>query len=216
MSDKNLKQGLNGKYFVKENTFFDVAKTDPMDFVEKEIGDSKTPDKFLPQQKVMRWDNEVNFSVRLVHDEKTPDVVVEGDSVVWRGEKVEAKFYDVFNDEHPEGAGEFEIVLKEKPATNVVEFSLNTKGLDFFYQPALTQEEIEKGSSQLENVTGSYAVYVSEQKTNLTGGKEYKNGKEFQPSCQHKEGEEPFTGCRYQRKICKRSERSKTRANIPQ
>lgn len=172
-----LESGLVGEIFVDKNTAFVVEKYNPKDLVEKEIGDSKTPDKFIPQQKVMRWDNEVNFSVRLVHDEKTPDVVIEGDSVVWRGEKVEAKFYDVFNEEHPEGAGEFEIILKEKPTTNVVEFSLNTKGLDFFYQPALTPEEVAEGSERPENVIGSYAVYASEQKTNWVGGKEYKCGK---------------------------------------
>lgn len=177
MSDKNLKQGLSGKYFVKDNTFFDVAKTNPKDLVEKEIGDSKTPGKFLPQQKVTRWDNEANVSIRLVHDEKTPDVVVEGDDVVWKGKKVEARFYDVFNEEHPEGAGEFEIVLKEKPATNVVEFTVQDKDVEYFYQPELTAEEIAEGASQPANVIGSYAVYAKTPKTNWTGGKEYKTGK---------------------------------------
>jgi hypothetical protein len=177
MSDKNFTQGLNGKYYVKDSTFFDVAKTDPMDFIEKEIGDSKTLDKFLPQQKICRWDNECNVSVRLVHNEKTPDVVVEGDDVVWKGKKVEARFYDVFNEEHPEGAGEFEITLKEKPATNVVEFTVQDKDVDYFYQPALTQEEINQGTSRPDNVVGSYAVYAKTQKTNWKGGKEYKTGK---------------------------------------
>lgn len=177
MSDKNLKQGLQGKYFVKDNTFFDVAKTDPMDFVEKEIGDSKEPGKFLPQQKVKRWDNECNVSVRLVHDEKTPDVVVEGDDIVWKGKKIEARFYDVFNDEHPEGAGEFEITLKEKPDTNVVQFTVQDKDVEYSYQGELTPEEIERGSERPENVVGSYAVYAKTPKTNYVGQKEYKTGK---------------------------------------
>lgn len=173
-----LEPGLKGELFVNKNTAFVVEKYNPKDLIEKEIGDSKVPDKFIPQQKVMRWDNEVNFSVRLVHDEKTPDVVIEGDSVVWKGKKVEAKFYDVFNEEHPEGAGEFEIVLKEKPATNIVEFSLNTKGLDFFYQPALTPEEISEGAERPENVVGSYAVYHSTKGgMNDAAGMEYKTGK---------------------------------------
>lgn len=172
-----LESGLSGEIFVDKNTAFVVEKYNPMDFVEKEIGDSKTPGKFLPQQKITRWDNECNVSVRLVHDEKTPDVVVEGDDVVWKGKKVEARFYDVFNTEHPEGAGEFEIVLKERPVTNVVEFTVQDKDVDYFYQAPLTAEEIAGGSERPENVEGSYAVYAKTPKTNYTGGKEYKTGK---------------------------------------
>ena len=165
------------QYFEKDNTFFTVAKTNPLDLVEKEIGDSKEPTKFLPQQKVTRWDNECNVSVRLVHDEKTPIVSQEGDIVKWSGDKIEAKFYDVVSEDLPEGASEFEVVLKEKPKTNVVQFTLVDKGVEYFYQPALTPEEIEQGAFRPENVVGSYAVYASENKTNYVGGKEYKCGK---------------------------------------
>ena len=48
-------------YFEKDKTFFTVAKTNPLDLVEKEIGDSKTLTEFLPQQKICRWDNEVTY-----------------------------------------------------------------------------------------------------------------------------------------------------------
>ena len=60
-------------YAFKNNTYFATPKDDPKDRIEVEIGDSKQPD-FYPQFKVMRWDNECNFSARLVHDEKTPVV----------------------------------------------------------------------------------------------------------------------------------------------
>lgn len=164
-------------YSIKDNTFFAVPKENPKDLIQKEIGDFKVPTEFLPQTKIMRWDNEVNFSVRLVHDEASPIISKVGETVKWSGKKVEALFYDINSKEHPEGASEFEVVLKEKPLTNVVEFTLNTKGLDFFYQPELTQEEKDNGSSQPENVIGSYAVYASENKINYVGGKEYKTGK---------------------------------------
>ena len=174
----DLKENIvNEQYFKKDNTFFTVAKYNPLDLVEKEIGDSKEPTKFLPQQKVTRWDNEVNVSVRLVHDEKTPVVSQEGDIVKWQGDKVEAHFYDINSQDHPEGASEFEIVLKEKPKTNVVQFTLVDKGVEYSYQPALTEQEIADGASRPENVIGSYAVYASENKTNYVGGKEYKCGK---------------------------------------
>src|SRR3989304_7465306 len=123
---------INDKYFV-------TPKDDVKDFISVEIGDTKQVD-FQPQVKIMRWDNEVNFSLRLVHEELTPQVATitstEGEKILWLGEKIEAYFYEVDN------GTEFEVILKQPPKTNVIEFTLNTKGLDFFYQPELTQEEI--------------------------------------------------------------------------
>ncbi|MFA5158510.1 MAG: hypothetical protein WC451_04995 [Patescibacteria group bacterium] len=165
-------------YFVKDNTFFAVEKYNQMDLIEKEVGDSKTFDEFLPQQKIARWDNEVNFSARLVHDELTPTVSTLEDKIVWDGERVAVNFYDLPIDEiNPEGASEFEVILKEKPKTNIVSFTIQTKGLDFAYQPDLTEKEMKDGAERPENVIGSYAVYASENKTNYVGGKEYKCGK---------------------------------------
>jgi len=77
----------------------------------------------------------------------------------------------------PDGAMEFEITLKKKPKTNVIQFTLVDKDVEYLYQPELTQEEINKGFDRPDNVVGSYAVYAKKQKTNLVGGKEYKCGK---------------------------------------
>lgn len=164
------------KYSIDRNTFFFAPKNDSKDLIQTEVGDSKQDD-FVPQIKIMRWDNEVNCSIRLFHDEITPIIITEAEKIIWQGDKVEAHFYDIRNKEHPEGASEFEVILKEKPDTNKVEFTLNTKGLDFFYQPELTQDEIDEGAERPENVVGSYAVYASEEKVNYAGGKEYKCGK---------------------------------------
>src|SRR5205085_2722515 len=54
---------------------------------------------------------------------------------------------------------------------------LNTKGLDFIYQPELTSEEEKEGCVRPDNVVGSYAIFTSEEKINRVGGKEYKSGK---------------------------------------
>ena len=179
-------------YFEKDNTFFTVAKTDPKDLVEKEIGDSKQIAEFIPQQKVCRWENECNVSLRLVHDEVTPVVSQVGDKVEWKGDKVEAHFYDIVGEEHTEGASEFEIILKEKPKTNVVEFTVVDKDVEYTYQPEITDEEVldsvkekltqeeilaKKREMRPENVVGSYAVYAKTQKNNYTGCIEYKTGK---------------------------------------
>lgn len=168
---------LKSKYQLDGASLKATPKDDPKDRIEVEIGDVKQ-DKFCPQGKIKRWDDEVNLVVRLINDEKTPTVSIVGNKIKWKGNKVEAHFYDIEPcEEHPEGAYEFEVILKEKPATNKIEFTLNTKGLDFFYQPELTQQEIDEGAFRPENVVGSYAVYASENKTNYVGGKEYKVGK---------------------------------------
>ena len=165
-------------YSFQNNAFTKTVKDAPADRLEVEIGDSKQPDTFYPQVKIQRWSNEVNCSIRLLHNETNPKITVEGEKIIWAGKKIEAHFYDLgISKEHPEGARELEIILKEKPASNKLEFTLNTKGLDFFYQPELTKEEKDKGSFRPENVVGSYAVYASENKINYVGGKLYRVGK---------------------------------------
>lgn len=160
-------------YTFNKNTFFTKPKRDHRDLIELEIGDSKQ-DKFLPQMKTARWGNEVNLSVRLKHNETDPVITKEGNQIIWTGGKVQSRFYTL---DSGEGATEFEVVLLEKPLSNVVEFSLNTKGLRFSYQGDLTFEEQVMGATRPENVIGSYAVYAAEDRINLEGGIEYKSGK---------------------------------------
>jgi len=177
-------------YKKSQNNYFATPKDNPKDKIELVIGDDKQV-AFYPQKKVKRWDNEVNVSIRLVHNEKAPTFRKDPDKVVWTGEKVEAHFYDIDpSDEHPEGASEFEIFLKEKPVTNVVSFTVVDKGVEYYYQPELADEEVQEmvdkeGISLLEakrqcrpeNVVGSYAIYAKEPKQNIVGGKQYKCGK---------------------------------------
>jgi len=157
-------------YNLINNTYIAVQKDDVRDKISVEVGDSKQAD-FFPQVKICRWDNEVNFSARLVHDEKTPIVSSSDNKIIWSGDKREVNFYDLTD------GYEFEVILKEKPDSNKIEFTLNTKGLNFYYQPELTPEEIAEDASRPDNVVGSYAVYASETKINYTGDKEYKAGK---------------------------------------
>lgn len=166
---------LDGKYGL-------TVKPDPSDWLAIEIGDTKQPSAFYPQAKVMRWNNDVNLSFRLVDSAPAlpATVVQDGNVVKWQKRSIEAHFYDRGDSpDHPEGAFELEVLLKERPASNVVGFTLQTKGLDFFYQPILTQAEIDDGCSRPENVVGSYAVYHSTQKGDYSklGGNNYRAGK---------------------------------------
>lgn len=172
---------VKARYQIRDNTFIRAAKDDPRDRIAVEIGDEKQPSTFYPQVKLKRWDNEINLSVRLKDDDyDTPTIQTSQDKIKWISGKREAHFYEIgASQDHPEGGYEFEVVLKEKPAINVVEFSIQTKGLEFLYQPALTPEEIERGCARPENVVGSYAAYYKDCPANYEGGKLYRVGKAF-------------------------------------
>ena len=164
------------------NSFSQLAKDDPFERIDVEVGDTKQVD-FFPQTKLMRWDNETNLSVRLVDNFPGKAIVSQEDGKVkWVKPDVESHFYEhPVSTEHPEGGYEFEVVLKKKPASNVLQFTIQTKGFDFFYQPALTQKEIDEGTVRPENVIGSYAVYHSEKQGDYSalGKMNYKAGKAF-------------------------------------
>lgn len=62
---------------------------------------------------------------------------------------------------------EWEILLDEKPPTNVLTYEIESKNFDFFYQPKLTEQEIADGHSQPDSVVGSYAAYHSSKCNNF-------------------------------------------------
>ena len=167
---------INDKYDIVNNTYITKEKE-----FETEIGDIKQPD-FKPQIKIKRWDNEANASFRLIDTSPgIPVVSIKGNKIKWVKDKIEAHFYLKPPDEQNEsGSYEFEIILKEKPSTNKLEFSIETKELNLFYQPELTQEELEEGLFRPENVVGSYAIYhKTKGGLNSINGKDYKAGKVF-------------------------------------
>lgn len=180
-------------YEFRDNTYFAEPKSDLKDRINIEIGDSKQPD-FKPQIKLMRWDNEVNFSVRLKDtDYDEAKIFIDEDKIIRDKDNTKMEFYD-----YPEGESVYKMVwfLKQKPLTNKVEFTIQSKGLDFFYQPPMTEEYLKEGQTadethiydsegnvvaeRPENVVGSYAVYHSTKGgLNDINGKEYRAGKAF-------------------------------------
>jgi len=188
---RNLPQEISSKFAVDNNTLGREVKSQKEDKIEIQIGDHKQPD-FKPQVKLMRWDNEVNFSIRA---EEFADAVVkfEGEKVKYVSDKQEVHIY-----EKPEvsedGGLEFEWLLKEKPVSNILQATIETKGLDFHYQPPLTAfiipnrgesltetEYRDKNGNLLyyrpENIIGTYALYHKSKQNNRIGGKFYKIGK---------------------------------------
>jgi hypothetical protein len=148
---------------------------------EVEIGDIMQAD-FEPQAKIKRWDNEANFSIRLLDTSPgQASVTVDKEKVVWAKGDREAHFYaQGFGVDN--GAFELEVVLLAKPTSNVISFSIQSKLLKFYYQPPPTAEEIASGHSRPENVVGSYAVYHATKEnlhSSTAEADKYKVGKAF-------------------------------------
>lgn len=200
---KKISQEIKNKYSVANNAFLkseiknselDLYKNEPKDEISIIIGDDKVPDTFLPQIKLCRWTNETNFSLRLI-DTKYEKATVEtkNDKIKWSKGNVDIEFYDV-----ADGEGSYKMVwfLKEKPISNVLEFSMQSKGLEFYRQPPMTEEHLEVGQTADEThiydaegnvvaerpieIVNSYAVYHSTKGgMNDINGKDYKTGKAF-------------------------------------
>lgn len=159
---------------LKNNTFRRLVKKDGKDRIEVEIGDIHSAE-FQPQAKIKRWGNETNFSIRRQKEwVKTPKLQTKGSTAIFGDDDEEVHIY-----EKPEvaedGGLEIELVLKTKPTTNRFDFSIETKGLDFFYQP---DQRDDPNIEQPENVVGSYAVYhQSKGGMNDAAGMDYKMGK---------------------------------------
>ena len=178
----------------KNNAFSITPKDTPADRLEVEIGDSKEPSTFQPQFKLMRWDNEVNCSIRL-KDFDNYTLSTEGEKIKLVTPSKEVHFYDLPIDENnPEGAYEFEVILNSKPLTNKIEFTLNTKELSFYKQPSMLEmvgrdgivtatetEGFDSDGNIAMGVDGahsvhSYTFYTKSQKINYVDGKLYRCG----------------------------------------
>jgi hypothetical protein len=71
-----------------------------------------------------------------------------------------------------------DVILNEKPNTNTFCYQIEGwEDYDFFYQPALTPEEIAEGAQRPEEIVGSYAVYHKTLKNHKVGETNYETGK---------------------------------------
>lgn len=140
-----------------------------------------TIQNFNPEVKLEKWGDETH--IRVWTDEAGDDFATEKDGkIVWHNadKSKEYNFYPLApTEQYEDGGFEYEIILKEKPKSNVVTLKIDTQDLVFYYQPELTQEEIDKGASRPENVIGSYAVYHATKANHKIGETNYKTGKAF-------------------------------------
>jgi len=141
---------------------------------EQMLGADKLSADFKPEVKLEKWGDETYVKVWSEENgDKTATQV--GDKVIWNNtdKSKEYNFYTI------EDGFEYEIILKEKPKSNVIELKIETKDLVFYYQPELTQEEIDDGVYAPDNVFGSYAVYHTTKRGHIVGQTNYMAGKAF-------------------------------------
>jgi len=163
----DISQEVSAAYIAYDNTFKHVRQSSVSRTIAIEIGDAKQPSLTYPQFKTKHWDNECNFSVRLVDDDyENATIKTNASAIEWSRAGRIARFYDK-NTGDENGGFEFEVEFASKPASNIVEFTIQTKGLTFTKQPDGT------------SVPGSYAVYHQEKTGNFVGGKHYRTGKAF-------------------------------------
>ena len=179
---------IKAKYQLDGATLKTTPKDDPKDRIEVWIGEKSDKEvlgaetNFEPKLTIARWDSEVEFSIKpKAFDEvalKDRTLKFDKEKILFDTPKMNFEIYEYTDGE--KGGHKFVWYLNEKPASNVVEFAIESDGLDFFYQPELTQEEINEGAFRPENVVGSYAVYHSTKgRINDVYGKDYKVGKAF-------------------------------------
>ena len=103
-------------------------------------------DKFIPEVKLEKWGDETSIRV-WSEEEGDVSATQVGDKIVWNNKdgSKEYNFYALPSNEKMENGGfEYEIILKEKPAVNVIELKIESENLVFYYQPPLYEQKLSK------------------------------------------------------------------------
>lgn len=171
----NQSTKIKQEYKLEKTAFIKEAKDE--NAIQTEVGD-KTKDEFEPSLTLRKWDDEVSFKVKANLQgiaKKDRKLILEDNKIKLKTQKKEYHFYRI------EKGYEFEIVLLEKPTSNVISLDIELKGLDCFYQPELTQEEKDEGAFRPIEIIGSYACYHSTKQGDYSkmGLKNYMAGKAF-------------------------------------
>jgi len=146
---------------------------------------------FSPDVTLYRWDKECYLTIgkpvinNTVISQKTPNATLATNAIGWDSNGLGFKFYPKTQTEQNEyGSFEYEITLADSKAgtgelLREITFPINSSSLEFYYQPELTQKEIDDGAYRPDNVVGSYAVYHSSKKNYVIGQVNYGTGKAF-------------------------------------
>ena len=126
-----LSAQIDTTFSVADNTFARTKQPNTARTIEIEVGDKKQPALTYPQFKTKHWDNECNLSIRLVDDDYAGATIqTVGDAIEWERAGRKARFYEKDTGDE-DGGFEFEVEYASKPPTNIIEFSIQKKGLIF-------------------------------------------------------------------------------------
>lgn len=173
-----MKMSLNSKKYTFDSSsksYKRIPHNDDGVVIHEVVGDDKQPMDFFPQVKFMGWDNDVNFSIRILTKNQL-SVREEGDKVLFIEDKYTHRIYaEDTGDEY--GGLEFDTIISNNHEGNILTYTLQMKGVDLYKQGELTKEELQFGAKRPENVIGSYAVYARKSGNDIRSPKNYKTGK---------------------------------------
>lgn len=136
-------------------------------------------EKARPAVTLSKWNDEAGMTVVYDKVKGQGSRQLFTDRMEWKDAKEEVHAYPLPAGEGMEDGGfEIEVVLNEKPDTNVFDFKIEgADELDFWYQSleSCTEENI----FCPENVIGSYAVYHKTKANHIVGETNYATGKAF-------------------------------------
>lgn len=136
ISQESIDSLVAANFDLVSNTLVQKAAPDPLSDIFVEVGDSKQPE-FYAQVKLKWASNDCNCSFRFVDlDAKTPTFSTSGAVIQYVKPAYEIHY---LRDEH--GFVE-RLILNSKPASNRLQWTINYKNLDFWFQPALDAEAV--------------------------------------------------------------------------
>lgn len=164
------------------NTVGNTLQVQTVSTIPQEGSEKIIVDKTQPKITMEKFNGEVALGIKYNGITSTGDRPFLSKNVTWTQDatqSMEAVPIDATSTME-DGGMEININLNSKPATNVFTFQLsNWQNLDFFYQPALTAQEIKEGATRPDNVVGSYAVYYKNHSNHITGQTNYATGKAY-------------------------------------
>jgi len=123
-----------------------------------EIGDRESLD-FKPHLKLNRWGGEC-FICPSIEQTGACKLRIQDNCVERESNLSRVRFYPLPPSEQWElGSFRMEITHWKKPKTNKILSNILAHNTVAYYQPPLTQQEIEEGCIQPDNIAGSYAFY---------------------------------------------------------
>lgn len=164
------------------NPYIEMGDTYILD-VQSDIdqGDRLEIAKDRPEATIKKWDDELAVTVKPQFQNSNEVSNAHRPLFSKRMEFSNGKetaFIEPKNDDNTEF--DIDFTLSEKPKSNIFTYRIEgAEELDFFYQPALTQEEINARAQRPENVVGSYAVYHKTKANHIEGQTNYQTGKAF-------------------------------------